>query len=675
MRRQLQNILTLVVCTVVLMPGREKLTAQTVHDTLKIGEVSVFSARPVEQTAQSITLIDSAMLSHHPNGSLSELISDNSSLFVKSLGRGALATVSSRGTAPSHTKVNWNGLELNSPMLGMVDFSMVPSSFIDEITLVHGNNSLSSMPGAPGGILSMETKPVWKKGVSGAVMQGAGSFGSYDAYGRLNAGNSGFQSGTRIFYDHSDNDFRYRNYDSPDSVNLQTGEKYFPLSVNNYGDYTHEGIMQQFSWRPQPHEMIDFNAWIQRSQRSLPMLTTDESADNDRKSAPANRQHDRFLRTALNYRNYGDKGKFTLFSGINYNLLSYRMENLINGSGSILKIDSDSRVLSFDSHVSYRYSLNPGNEVKIIFRYLNDDVRTEERVTGNGYTKHRGEASLGLSWFGRAGKRLKYTATVNSQLAGGVFIPLSYSLGGEYHLLPGDRLYLRASITSNHRFPSLNDLYFQPGGNPDLRPENSISQEAGIVFDDRLNGKGICLSLTGFHSDVRDWIIWLPAFRGYWEPVNIEKVKTGGLEVNIDYSGNRGPLSWLVRSSYSLTSSRNFGDPAGWADGSFGKQLPYIPLHSATVNGSVDWHGWSVLYTWNYYSERFTTISNLRTSNRDYLYPYLMNQVRIGKKISFNKVNFDTGLSIYNLFNEQYRSVLQRPMPGRNYLFVMRLAW
>lgn len=28
----------------------------------------------------------------------------------------------------------------------------------------------------------------------------------------------------------------------------------------------------------------------------------------------------------------------------------------------------------------------------------------------------------------------------------------------------------KASIARNYRYPTLNDLYFKPGGNPDLRP-------------------------------------------------------------------------------------------------------------------------------------------------------------------------------------------------------------
>ena len=137
---------------------------QGLSDTMKIEEIRVFSNRPVEQTALTVTHIDSAIISRHVSQSLSELIAEDSPLFIKSLGRGALATVSFRGTAPSHTKVTWNGLELNSPMLGMVDFSEVPVFFIDEIRLVHGNSSLTEMPGALGGILDMGTKARWDDG-------------------------------------------------------------------------------------------------------------------------------------------------------------------------------------------------------------------------------------------------------------------------------------------------------------------------------------------------------------------------------------------------------------------------------------------------------------------------------------------------------------------------------
>ena len=156
-------------------------------DTLEIGELNIYSNRPVSKTALKETRIDSAVLSQHAGGSLSELISEASPVFIKSLGRGGLSTVSFRGTAPSHTLVKWNGLTLNSPMLGMVDFSDIPVFFIDEVNLLHGNSSLTETAGALGGIINLGTTTAEMKGLSGTLMQGLGSYGTYQAYGRLNA--------------------------------------------------------------------------------------------------------------------------------------------------------------------------------------------------------------------------------------------------------------------------------------------------------------------------------------------------------------------------------------------------------------------------------------------------------------------------------------------------------
>lgn len=42
---------------------------------------------------------------------------------------------------------------------------------------------------------------------------------------------------------------------------------------------------------------------------------------------------------------------------------------------------------------------------------------------------------------------------------------------------------LKASVSRNYRFPTLNDLYFLPGGNPNLRNEHGFSYDAGVSFE------------------------------------------------------------------------------------------------------------------------------------------------------------------------------------------------
>ncbi len=262
------------------------------------------------------------------------------------------------------------------------------------------------------------------------------------------------------------------------------------------------------------------NFWLQESERSLPMLSTDESGGG--RSAGAgpggseniNRQNDRFFRTALNYKNYGEKGRLTVFSGINNSRLAYRMENFVNGSGLVPAVESGSRVLSLDNRATYRYRISGRDELKADARYVHEAVQTNERVTGNSYDKSRGVITLGLSWFREITGRMRVRSTVTSQMVDKVAAPLSFSLGAEYHLLPSDRLYLKTSVSSNHHFPTLNDLYFQPGGNPNLRPEGSLSQELGLVFNRKGGAGGFSMDVTGYHARVNDWIIWLPSFKG-----------------------------------------------------------------------------------------------------------------------------------------------------------------
>ena len=92
--------------------------AQSLKDTLIIQEVQIVGNKVFRKFNETRSEIDSTALAKSSTVRLSELLSQNTPVFIKEYGRGAMATASFRGTAPSHTKVSWNGLDLNSPMLG-----------------------------------------------------------------------------------------------------------------------------------------------------------------------------------------------------------------------------------------------------------------------------------------------------------------------------------------------------------------------------------------------------------------------------------------------------------------------------------------------------------------------------------------------------------------------------
>jgi iron complex outermembrane receptor protein len=229
---------------------------------------------------------------------------------------------------------------------------------------------------------------------------------------------------------------------------------------------------------------------------------------------------------------------------------------------------------------------------------------------------------------------------------------------------------VKGNAARNYHLPSLNDLYWQPGGNPDLLPEKGFSSEVGTEY--RLDLKQLSLEteLTFFRSDIKDWIIWIPSYKGYWEPRNIKNVLSKGLELSAGLKGDDGAFKYRISGTYTFTRSLNYGDREIWGDESYGKQLVYVPLHSGNIYVNAEHKGYTVSWQYNAFSERYTTSSN-DVTRRDWLYPYYMNDLSFGKEFPLKTLTFSAQFRIYNLFNETYHSVLYRPMPGRNFMLVL----
>lgn len=112
-----------------------------------IREVPVWGQRPMKSIGVQETKFDSVVLKENIALSIADVLTFNSSIFVKQYGRATLSTVSFRGTGPSHTQVTWNGMRINNPMAGHDRLSMIPSYFIDDASLLHGASSVNEAGG------------------------------------------------------------------------------------------------------------------------------------------------------------------------------------------------------------------------------------------------------------------------------------------------------------------------------------------------------------------------------------------------------------------------------------------------------------------------------------------------------------------------------------------------
>ena len=178
-----------------------------------IREVPVWGRRPMKSIGMQETKFDSVVLKENIALSIADVLTFNSSIFVKQYGRATLSTVSFRGTGPSHTQVTWNGMRINNPMLGMTDFSMIPSYFIDDASLLHGTSSVNEAGGGLGGLVKLSTAPAATDGFGLQYIQGIGMYRTFDEFLRLTWGDGHWQVSTRAVYQSSANDYKYRNRD------------------------------------------------------------------------------------------------------------------------------------------------------------------------------------------------------------------------------------------------------------------------------------------------------------------------------------------------------------------------------------------------------------------------------------------------------------------------------
>ena len=208
-----------------------------------------------------------------------------------------------------------------------------------------------------------------------------------------------------------------------------------------------------------------------------------------------------------------------------------------------------------------------------------------------------------------------------------------------------------------------------------------MKRESGWTYDIGLSfavGKKDVYTLSGsvnwFDSHVKDWILWLPTTKGFFSPRNVKDVHAYGTEWKADFS-LAFAKDWLLalNGTLSWTPSINEGLPMSPADQSVGKQLPYVPEWSSSITGRLSWKQWSLLYKWCYYSERFTMSSN-DISLTGKLPSYYMSNLTLERQVSLKQAELSLKGVINNLFNEEYLSVLSRPMPRINFEFFISIT-
>lgn len=648
----------------------------------RLSEITVTANRPMKDIGVVRTVLDSAALKENISLSMADILTYNSSIYVKNYGRGTQATVSMRGTSPAHTKVTWNGMNISSPMLGMADFSTIPAYFIDRAGVLHGTSSLNISAGGLGGLVNLATAPQEVEGINAQYVQGIGSFKTYDEFARVGWGNDHWHISTRLVASHSANDFKFTNHDRKDNIYDDSHEiigQYHPRQRNQNGAFTDYHALQEVWFNSGKGDRASLSAWYMSTNREIPLLTTDYGNDTE----VENRQREQTFRAIGSWSHNRSNWKTGVKAGWTNSWIAYDYSRALHDTHKSTLSHTRSHLNTIFGRIEGEYS--PTRRVYLtasssLYQHIIDSrdknvMTTDADIITLGYREWRAEISTSISARWQPFDGIGIAGILRHEVMGGHSAPLIPAMMVDALLYRPVNLTLKASVSRNYRFPALNDLYFMPGGNPDLKSESGTTYDIATSWTiGRADSYSLSGSLGWFDSYIDDWILWLPTQKGYFTPRNVKSVHSYGIEFNSNIIFE--PLKHLpvdISASFTWTPSINKGEKMSAGDRSVGRQLPYVPRVSASLTAHVMWRRIGILYKWCYYSRRYTMSSNDLTFS-GYLPDYFMNNLSLEYNQPLAIADLQFKLAINNLFNEEYLSVLSRPMPGINFEFFIGIT-
>ncbi|UPT66710.1 MAG: TonB-dependent receptor [Sphingobacteriales bacterium JAD_PAG50586_3] len=234
------------------------------------------------------------------------------------------------------------------------------------------------------------------------------------------------------------------------------------------------------------------------------------------------------------------------------------------------------------------------------------------------------------------------------------------SFGATYRLVKNNLL-AKLGVSRSFRVPTLNERYWVPGGNPDLKAEGGWNYEAGLAYNGKSKNWKFTGEVTGFAMQINNWLQWQPTNFGYWMPQNLKQVLSRGAEVTGSAAYSLKTFNIKIDAAYALAIATNKETYANLPE-IVGKDLIYTPSNVASGGVTVGYKGFSLFANVQYTGLRYTTTDNLQSVDG-----YWLLNTRLSKTINLKNISIDVWAQAYNITNNSYFNLPYRPMPLRNY--------
>ncbi len=531
---------------------------------------------------------------------------------------GLSAAMGIGGTGADHVAVTWQGMPVNAPAAGSADVSRIPAFFFDHV-------ELREWPAA-GLTIALPDGPA-HTGRTG-LEAGGNSLQNLWIGGQAGGERGGYRHDTRFFYQHCNNDFAYRD-------DLRAGRPWIRQTHNNA---LSRGIMHRGQLDLGERAALQVSLWSQhaRAEIPLPMGT----------SLPAQaRQEDGFTRVHLSWQQRYGRFSHTLSGGLWSDGWHYRSA----GADAVAEIDSRMKtrqgyVRSETEYLSPRWQaslmVEPGAVQIITDNYSGGGTGVSRSRYAVGVSRRAGGHTAGVRTGGEWRDRLHANTT-----------------GFYYRYQAHSRmtgLDVLAAASAHSRLPDFNELYWRPGGNETLQPEQARSLSLSLRWLRSLSARWQWEWLGKFTRRTADnFIQWLPAEGLSWSPRNIRKLQSWNAEAGLVLEYRRRLTSrWQV--TWALADARvSQGEgAASWS------QAWYTPRHVLSGAHEVAFGRWNFQYALYYCAARYYDFINT-------LPAYTTVDTQVSYRWENDRYALSFLLSVSNLSNTQYQSVRAYAMPGR----------
>jgi iron complex outermembrane receptor protein len=402
-------------------------------------------------------------------------------------------------------------------------------------------------------------------------------------------------------------------------------------------------LQQALFWEVSPKHSLQYYGWQQRGQRNLPPTTTQARSEAT--------QHDALHRHLLLWQARARNAVWE-------SRLAYANER-IHYQDPRQGIDSPSR---FQSWV-----LQPKRSTALSDR-LRNTIGAQWTFSRADIANYRGvrqlsQAGLYSQWiYAYAHGQIEAAVRLESNDWAKPIPVFNVAINRDL----GRGVQVAAGGGRDFRTPSLNDLYWVPGGNPTLLPELAWSQFAALEWTCTGAVGRLHIRMHGYNRTVSNWIQWAQQDgNAYWSAANVAKVWSRGMEPRIAWERPLGRGQLNVWTQYFLTRSTH---QTAILNPSIarGDQLWYTPVHRTASGVSYQRHHTTLRLVHHYTGPTVGTLAPLPH--------WHWAQVVVSSRHTWRRLAIEWHVEANNILNADYRIIERRPMPGRHFALGLKVG-